>query len=152
MNIKLDIKMKNLKILFSIPVFILCLSFVFLMSCGEDDSDPKTVATDELSKTWQVGTVKLDGIIVTVPSYENFSITFSNSGTYTTQNGDPIFSGSGTWSFDGDNFNAIVLSGVLVNVAINATSLSMTFTAQDAPLTGRVKGLSGAYEFDLVAQ
>lgn len=152
MNFKLDIKMKNLKILYSISVFMLSLSMIFLMSCGSDDPDPKADATSELSKTWETGTVTLDGIVVTVPSYENFSITFSSSGTYTTQNGDPIFSGSGAWTFDGDDLDAIVLSGVLVNVAINATSLSMTFTAPDAPLSGRVKGLSGDYKFDLVAQ
>lgn len=147
--------MKNINKLFLITVFILSLSLVFFLgSCGgSDDIDPKTDTTNKLARTWSAGTVRLDNVDVTISSYQNFSITFSSAGTYSTQDGDPIFTGSGTWSFDGDNLNAIILSGVLVNITINAdvTSLVMTFTAPDAALNGKVLGLSGDYVFELTA-
>ncbi|MDN5217137.1 hypothetical protein QQ020_34010 [Fulvivirgaceae bacterium BMA12] len=145
--------MKNIKIL-SANIIILSLSLVFLGSCGgDDDADPKADQTAKLAKTWSASTVRLDNVDVTIPSYENFSITFSSAGTYSTQDGDPIFTGNGSWSFDGDNVNAIIISGTKANITLNgdATTLVLTFTAPDAPLTGRAYGLSGNYEFNLTA-
>ena len=134
-----------------------CLLFTLCLSCEDSDGDisPIDVAANNLTKTWEVGSVLLDNFDVTVPSYENFAILFREDGSYFAVDADPAFTESGSfWRFIDNNPNRLEIGGVEASLSFSedVTALTLISTAPGKVIgsPNRVKGLSGEYEFRLV--
>ncbi|MEM6525676.1 MAG: DUF5004 domain-containing protein [Bacteroidota bacterium] len=148
--------MNNLKYLLSIT---LLLGAFVMIGCGDDDDgDGDGPSAEELqlqmiAKTWQVQTVTFEGTDVTEATFSNFSITFGSDKTFTTSNGEPIFTGGGLWDF-GSTLDIIIVDGVTMTTLINAdaSALRLTFTAAGESIGSKKSGLTGDYVFDLLAQ
>ena len=136
----------------------LAFSLLTLLSACEDsgsDTSPTAQAADNLTKTWEVGTVLLDDFDVTVPSYESFAILFREDGSYFAVDADPAFTDTGGfWRFIDNNPSRLEIGGVEATLNFNedATAMTLIFTAPGTVIgaPNRVKGLSGEYEFRLV--
>ncbi|MDN3669914.1 hypothetical protein QWY93_11315 [Echinicola jeungdonensis] len=146
--------------------------FLFLFSsCGggeESEPEPKKtqeeIATEKLtgessSTTWVVtgdGSVTHKGSNVT-SEYADFSLTLSaisSNRTYTTTNGGYLFDESGSWSFSGDGYGKIMLTGGSpaagkeMSFSGAAGTLILEFNVP-APEEARVNALAGDYRFEL---
>lgn len=150
-------------------------ALVIFSSCGGEDpgTDPgPDPLADQLElllnggAEWAVttGGIKQDG--VAAPEWDNFGLQITGSGTsgnYTATgrpgadvvpNVDVVWPASGTWEF-ADAANAdqkdpgkIVRSdGVVINVSVTSTKLSLTFTIEDTS-AGRVNGVTGTWVFE----
>ncbi|MBN3583346.1 hypothetical protein JYB64_13185 [Algoriphagus aestuarii] len=156
--------MKCSKLIFLSILF----SAALLQGCWNDEPDPVQKSEEELalealtgagSLTWTVsggGAVKRDGTAVT-DLYNTFELTLSansSSKTYTSKNSNELFANAGTWSFVGDNFDKITLSGTSpasareISYTRNGDNLKLLFSI---PLPGgRTNAVVGNYEFDLL--
>ncbi len=94
--------------------------------------------------------------------FENFSLTFrgtETSKTYSTVDGDPVFSASGTWDFNGTNINQIVIDNNTSNVfnisnfdaSAGTFTLTVNFVANGGVAAG-TNSTNGTYVFNLVKQ
>lgn len=104
------------------------------------------------SATWKVKTVLRNDVDIT-QDYTNFTLTIAAS-TYTTTNGGLAWPASGTWAFQGQSTTTVIRDGSIpVDFVLSddASSLKLNFTIETSTYTnGRVNGLKGVYEFDLV--
>ena len=117
------------------------------------------------SKTWGTTSVKFGGTEDRTADWANFTITISTNGSginnYSTAN---AFSpgpwpASGTWSFggtaDNPNINQVVRGedGLEIAVAVDGTTLTLTFTFDDTVHAGgRAEAVNGEYVFSMTAQ
>jgi len=146
--------------------YILVISLSILVACGKEETSPEPIKTPEQQAVESLagksstryyigntGTVTKNGNAQT-HFYKDFEIRFASSGetrTYTTANADFTFENSGTWSFVGDNFQKIILSGSkpASNREIFYTrtdkELHMQFTI-DPPVAARVNAITGSYQ------
>lgn len=147
--------MTTIKYIFSLLLFI---GLVGLTGCRKKSDDPGPTALDlrleELmngGSNWVVGSsgVTKDGLDVT-DQFAGFKLTIGNK-TYSTVNGlSPVWEPTGTWDFQGDNPDLIVRDGsTQVTVNLSTSALTLIFTAAGVP-GGRVKSVSGEYQFHLV--
>ena len=143
---------------------------VFLFSCnGNGDTDPQgekskeQLATEALTGgnhlVWTVangGSVTKDGQQITA-DYQNFELSLisnANDNTYSSKP-NPLFDLLGSWSFAGENFDKIQLTGELpaagkeIAFTRNGDQLRLVFTVP-APSNARVNALAGSYVFELV--
>lgn len=117
---------------------MLGLTGIFLSSCSDDESpSAKAKQLSNLSGTWQVATVTVDGTDVT-QDYSAFELTLSGSAktdvfTYAVT-GRPALSpwpAGGTWSFGTDLKSEIVrdqgTDNLLINYSITDSQLTMGF-------------------------
>lgn len=131
--------------------FLLAMIFM-IASCSEDDKPTKEEAfLQDLSGTWQVDGVTLDGADVT-EEFESMAITFKKDQTYTVQNPvGNIWDASGTFTLEessGENFNLLRDDEALVTVnQLNETTLTLSMQFESAP--GRTRGLAGEYVFEM---
>lgn len=126
-----------------------------------DQKDAEEQALDQLTGgsniTWTVangGSVTKDGQPVT-GDYSGFELRLISSATnrtYSTTD-NPIFDQSGTWSFSGENYDKIQLSGNQpaagreISFSRNGDKLTLKF---NIPLpNARVNALAGSYIFEL---
>ncbi len=135
------------------------ISFVQLSSCGKDDPPPPPEPTEAERVTslltsgtgrWPLTSVTVEGENA-AEIFEDFSITFTNTG-YTTTGTTPVWKRSGTWSFTDatatkfkrdDNVEVTIES-------INETSLKLVlFWEQEIAEPGRTTALRGRHEFTL---
>ncbi|WP_215223018.1 hypothetical protein [Echinicola shivajiensis] len=150
--------------------YLLIFSLITLFSCGSKDDPtpsktPEQIATEKLtgegSQTWIVtgGAVTHNGTDET-PDWTDFEITFSSNGStkaYTTSNANNLYDGSGNWSFSGNNFDKITLTGSQpaageeISFSGAGSNLVLEFTVP-TPTNGRVKALAGSYKFELKAK
>jgi hypothetical protein len=120
--------MKTYSKLFSLLVILL----LFATGCGNDDGGSETEAerqTRILSKTWSAGTVKYVDETDNLTGFDNFSITFNSTGTFSTsggQSGVSYLPSSGTWAFSGTGFNTVTLTDGSNSVNISIVTLSET--------------------------
>lgn len=149
--------------------FVIFLALV-TFSCGskEDPAPSKTpeqIATEKIAgesnKTWVVigGSVTHKGIDET-SEWQEFEITFSSTSgnkSYSTANNQLLFDDSGNWSFSGDNFDKIVLTGSQPaagqEIAFSGagSNLILEFNVP-SPVDSRVTALAGDYKFELKAK
>ncbi|MEO1051877.1 MAG: hypothetical protein AAFX87_14700 [Bacteroidota bacterium] len=144
--------MKKISYIFST---VLLLGLFATLGCdGDDDPTPEQLQLQKIAKTWSVQSVNLDDFDVTAPSYTNFTIQFTDDKRFITENGEPLFVGSGFWDFGTNNLDVVVIDGINITTNFNdeATTLQLTFTANGNTIGGRTEGLSGSYVFNLVAQ
>lgn len=140
---------------------------ILLVSCGgNDDPDPAKEKTDEqiavealageTNINWTVangGSVSKDEKAITA-EYAEFELRLAGNRTYTTTT-NPLFDQNGSWSFAGDNFDKITLTGSLpaagkeISFTRTADKLRLVFTVP-MPTNGKVTALAGSYVFELV--
>jgi hypothetical protein len=142
---------KNLVLL--IVAFICFIAFVCLQSCNDDDPKKET----PLHGTWAIGSgyILKDGVDVT-SKYPQLQVTFSADGTYTSTNAKPLFKNSGSWKFNTQNKDEIILDGdfTLSVTTLTATELNVTFVtdADHVHLNGRNSSVVGHYELQMERQ
>lgn len=145
--------MKTLKY---ISYLLLISSMLLIGSCGGDGSDEPS-PIERFAGTWSASAVTLDGVDVTSPEYSDFTITFNDDGSYITTDGDPVFSDQGgffTISSSSGATAELIVSDVAMSAEFNAddTSVTISFTANDAVIGARLAGLVGNYVFVLNKQ
>jgi len=160
--------MKKLSYLLSAGVLVAMLAVV---GCKKDDGGgitPEDAAGANFAGTWAVGSsgsVMFDSDDRTT-EYSNFTFTVNysagqGSGTYSAtggQSGASPWPASGTWSFNAESPGAESFAvtrddGLVVNVALTATDMTMTFTFDDSVNEGsRVEAVNGNWTFNLVKQ
>ncbi|SHN28226.1 hypothetical protein SAMN04488057_11637 [Cyclobacterium lianum] len=146
---------------------ILLLGFI-ACNGGDGEGPAKTaeeLATEKLSgvsgsQTWTVsngGSVTRDGSPRTA-EFADFQIRFiaNNTGkSYITENSNLLFDTNGSWAFEGENLDKIILSGIQpaanreISFTRNQNTLRLEW-AVPAPQNARVKALAGFYVFDLI--
>ncbi|MEX2594463.1 MAG: hypothetical protein WD426_16960 [Anditalea sp.] len=141
-----------------------------LVSCGGDDSpDPDKEKTDEqmaieaLTGSSNINWVVANGGSVTkdgqsaADTYSEFELrlaTGETNKTYTTTS-NPLFDQNGNWSFAGNNFDKIQLTGTQpaagkeISFTRTDDKLILMFTVP-VPANGRINALAGSYVFELV--
>lgn len=118
--------MKTYSKLFSLLILVL----IFAAGCKSDDGGSETEAerqTRLLSKTWSAGTVKYVDEADNLTGFNDFSITFNSTGTFSTsggQSGVSYLPSSGSWEFSGSGFNTVTLTDGSNSVDINIVTLS----------------------------
>lgn len=109
--------------------------------------------------TWVATAITFEGAPAT--GFDNFSLTLrgtETSKTYTTADGDPVFSNSGTWDFNGDNINQVVIDGntnnvfTISNLNTTATPNTVRITVNFTASGGAAAGTNGLYVFSLEEQ
>ncbi|AWW31674.1 hypothetical protein DN752_16920 [Echinicola strongylocentroti] len=143
-------------------------SILLFLSCGGEDEPSPSKSKEQLAlekltgegtQTWIVGaegSVTHKGQNAT-SDFIDFEITFSSSNdnkAYTTSNSNLLFDESGTWSFEGSNFDKIMLSGSQpaareeIPFSGQGSNLRLEFNVP-SPVAGRVSALAGDYVFML---
>lgn len=141
---------------------------IFLVSCGGDDPDPAKAKTAEqiaiealagdTNINWTVangGSVTKDDQPITA-EYTGFELRLISNKTYTTT-ANPLFDQNGSWSFAGDNFDKIILTGSLpaagkeISFTRTTDKLRLMFTVP-MPTNGKVTALAGSYVFELIKE
>jgi len=144
--------MKNAFNLFALLIFACAVLF---SSCNkkknpEPGENTEALNRARLAKTWVPETpVTFNGAADT--RFQGFELTFGAAGTYTSQNGGPVFRSSGTWDFvENTNFNTIVLDGrpQFVITTLNDTNLNGTVNLQGG-VNARTTEVDGTYVFNL---
>ncbi len=138
---------------FKITSLVLLLGLVILSSCKGDDPVPPSaeeVQLGLLAKTWNNGTVNLDGT-TDQGDWSAFKVTFTD-GSYTSSGvsagRELVWPTSGTWGFknagtaDVDVNKIVRDDGVEISISVSESSLTMTF-AYDESINGRVAGING---------
>lgn len=142
---------------------------LFLCSCQGNDPDPdqpktaEQTALEQLAGDSHINWVVANGGSVTkdnqslTANYSGFELRLAAGGVdknYTTTT-NPLFDQSGSWSFSGNNFDKIQLTGKEpaagkeISFTRTADKLRLVFTVP-APSNGRVNALAGSYVFELV--
>jgi len=147
----------------SIIKFILLISISVMFACNKDESTPEPIKTPEQLAVESLagksslqyflgntGTVTKDGQSQ-IHHYKDFEVKFASNRTYTTINAGFTFENSGTWSFVGDNFQKIILSGTkpASNKEISFTRTEKELYMQfhiDPPVTAKINAVSGSYQ------
>lgn len=157
------LKMKNIALL-AISMFT-----IVLFSCGGGGgTDPLTPEEQRLldlagsasGVTYTASSITFEGSPAT--GFENFRLTFqgtATSKTYSTVDGDPVFSASGSWAFNGTNINQIVIDNNTSNVfnissfdaSAGTFTLTVNFVANGGVAAG-TNSTNGTYVFNLVKQ
>jgi hypothetical protein len=152
-----------------IALLTISLVTLVLFSCGGGGgTDPLTPEEQRLVDlaggssgiTYTASSITFEGSPAT--GFDNFRLTFrgtETSKTYSTVDGDPVFSASGTWDFNGSNVNQIVIDSNTSNIFnisnFNASAGTMTITVNFVANGGVAAGTNstnGTYVFNLVKQ
>jgi hypothetical protein len=157
---------------FLLSLFIVLSWSLMLISCGGDEApgpgQEKTaeqIAIEALTGNahinWVVaegGSVTKDGqaLTSTYAEFELRLVSGATNQTYTTTS-NPLFDQNGSWSFVGNNFDKIQLTGTQpaagkeISYTRTEDKLTLLFTVP-APSNGRVNALAGSYVFELVQE
>jgi hypothetical protein len=132
--------------------------FVFVMfkfsGCDSDDSkpepDPEKEYLEQLSFTWHLQQVKVDGTDVT-PAFNELALTLKGDKTFTVTNPvAPIWPADGTFVLQeisgAADYKIVRSDGMDIYVnELSATTLRLQL--QFEPIGGRVSSVGGQYEF-----
>jgi hypothetical protein len=151
-----------------IALLAIALVFIVMFSCKDKKgTDPLTPEEQRLVDlvgstgiTYTASAITFEGSPAT--GFDNFSLTLrgnETSKTYSTLDGDPVFSASGTWDFNGTNLNQIIIDSNTSNVfnitSFDATAGTFTITVNFVANGGVAAGTAstnGTYVFNLVKQ
>ncbi|MGB3180511.1 MAG: hypothetical protein WBB45_03930 [Cyclobacteriaceae bacterium] len=129
--------MKTYSKLFSLLVVVL----LFAAGCKSDDGGGSETEAERqsrmLSKTWSAGTVKYIDESNNLTGFDDFSITFNSTGTFSTsggQSGVSYLPSSGSWEFDGTDLSSVTLTDGSNTVDLDIVTLT------DASLVFNVDG------------
>jgi len=138
-------------------IYIKCVLVILLINaCRSHDLTTADIQQQTSNKlqagVWKVKTALKDGVDITT-DYLNFTLTIG-ANSYSTTNGGLAWAASGTWTFQGQSTTVVVRDGgIPVDFVLSndASSLKLNFTIETSTYTnGRVNGLKGVYEFDLI--
>ncbi|WP_420583421.1 hypothetical protein [Reichenbachiella sp.] len=120
------------------------------VSCTDEELSKEEITKQKLTESpWGDPVVLVDGVDESA-TYLDFSIDFSD-GTYTSENGEPIWASSGTWEFKDNTGSVMILDGdleVTVN-AVDAESLELALQWEQTTfeLEGRTRSIFGRHLF-----
>jgi hypothetical protein len=130
---------------------VLAFTVVMISSCKRDDPTEAQILTKQISRSWRIQEVELDGRIIT-DAFPGLVVTFTKTKEYNVVNPvPPIWSASGTYQITTDNGEKnLVLNG---NSIIGITTISNTELVlhmhYDSP-GGRRREVSGDYIFTFI--
>lgn len=143
---------------------LLALFSISILSCGGDDSPDPTpeelrlieIAGSGNGITWSAASVTFEGS----PSvnFDGMTLTLRTASageTYSSTNGDPVFSSSGTFALNPSNLNQITIDGNsnnvfnITNLNSSASPATMTLTVNFTESGGTIEGTNGTYVFNL---
>jgi len=132
------------------------LVIMLLNACKNQELTTEDIQQQNSNKlqagTWRAKTVMKDNVDVST-DYASFTLTIG-ANNYTTTNGGLAWRRSGTWAFLGQSTTTVVRDSlVVVDFAFNddASLLKLNFNVETSTYkNGKVNGLKGVYEFDLV--
>lgn len=140
---------------------------IIMFSCKGKGEDPLTPEEQRLidlagstGVTYTASSITFEGSPAT--GFDSFSLTLrgnETSKTYSTVDGDPVFSASGTWDFNGTNVNQIVIDNNTSNVfnisnfdaSAGTFTLTVNFVSNGGVAAG-TNSTNGTYVFNLVKQ
>jgi len=132
-----------------------------LTGCKDDPTEPTVSELEQQlaalmngGKSWVAGSSGIikDGFDVT-DQFTDFKLTVGNK-TYNVANGlSHVWPTSGTWDFQNNNPNLILRDGATgIAVAFSGATLTLSFTADGSASGGKVRSVSGEYQFNLVSE
>jgi hypothetical protein len=138
----------------SIVLSIVCITFLATIFSCSKKSDP---SAEEITKgfltsgVWKISTVNAGGVDKTA-AYAGMTLQFQ-SGSYSTTNGSPVWTTSGTWAFTDSNAKSVRREdNVIVDITtISSTSLVLSVQWNKTTLgKGRVESIVGANVFTFI--
>ena len=139
---------------------LVALIFILVSACSKN-SATLSIEDQQLQKllgTWKPGVVLVDGTDIT-DQYSDFYLTFIKDGSekkFTATNpGFAFIAGLDSWSFvTGSQASKIVRSsdGIEMDVNVDQSTLTLSFTVPESSTGGRISGLSGNFTFRLLKQ
>jgi hypothetical protein len=141
-----------------------CIIISSLYSCSnEDETDPVRERLNLLTKTWEVKTVRLDGVLK--DEYSDFEIILEENNTSSVfsyqVSGRPSLSpwqNQGSWRFGDDITTQIIRDPgtpdeVLINYSINDNELVLNFSFEgDGYSSSRTDVIAGQWQFVFIPQ
>ena len=137
---------------------------ISILSCkGDDNPDPTAEELRLIELTgsgngiiWTAASVTFEGS----PSanFDGMTLTLKTASageTYSSTNGDPVFSSSGTFALNATNLNQITIDGNsnnvfnITNLNSSTTPATMTLTVNFTESGGTIEGTNGTYVFNL---
>jgi hypothetical protein len=138
---------------------------ITILACGGNDDGPEPtpeelrlidIAGTGNGITWSAASVTFEGS----PSsdFDGMTLTLRTASageTYSSTNGDPVFSSSGTFALNPSNLNQITIDGIsnnifnITNLNADATPATMTLTVNFTDPGGTIEGINGTYVFNL---
>lgn len=118
-------------------------------ACDGNEPDPAADALKQLTGSWQVSQVKVDGMDRT-DLFDDFSLVIAQK-QFSATNGEPVWPASGTWTFADDQGTTFTRDdGVVVTIeSVSNTSLVLSLMWTKTTLgAGREKSVSGAHVFE----
>jgi hypothetical protein len=141
----------NLKRPYALEIVLLVVFLAILAlvcSCSKDDGESAIARTERLlQSTWQLERLMVDGVDQT-SLFSNLVITISN-GNYTTQNGEPVWPASGTWSLTDENTITRDNNTEVTIVSLNETNVTLQLHwDSDTFSPGRTASVAGEHVFE----
>lgn len=118
-------------------------------ACDGNEPDPAADALKQLTGSWQVSQVKVDGVDRT-DLFDDFSLVIAQK-QFTATNGEPVWPASGTWTFADDQGTTFTRGdGVVVTIeSLSNTSLVLSLMWTKTTLgAGRERSVSGTHVFE----
>ncbi len=124
---------------------------LFLVSCTDELilSDIE-LAFEKLEGSWdmsQGGSIIIDGINAT-PNFEGFGVSFTDGGYQTTNAGD-LFRASGTWQWEDETAQRILVDDRKQVTIIRLTEEEFVFSFTFSGTGGIANGIAGSYTISL---
>jgi hypothetical protein len=138
---------------FKLLYIIACLcSGIFILGCGKDD-ESATDRTNRLLRatTWELSKLTVDGTDQT-SLYSDLVLSIS-PGTYTAENGEPVWPSAGTWQLT-DASTISRDNGMIIDInELDATALILSFQWTHTTYSGgKSKSVSGNHTFEFKKQ
>ena len=137
---------------------VLLFAITLLSNCGDDVPPLLAVTAQDLAKvnlsqTWEIGSngsVTRDGQDVS-DGFSNFTLTFSNTGTYSSSGGGDVWDTSGSWRFtssDADDASSITIGEIVISVSVSVSHIQLQFSIPDGGtgIGARTGGIDGNWE------
>lgn len=137
-------------LVFSLSAMTLVVSSLFFSSCKKDDESAKDKNQKILtSGKWTMTDVFVDGVNRN-DLFTGLTLTVSK-GTYTTENGEPVWPTSGTWAFVDSKANTLLRDdGTVVSIlTLTKTNLKLSLQWNETTLgNGKKSSVKGEHIFE----
>lgn len=120
-------------------------------ACDGNDPDPKDNVLKQLTGSWHISRVTVDGMDHT-DLFDDFNLVIGTR-QFSATNGEPVWPASGTWSFADDQANTFTRDdGIVVTIgSVSNARLSLSLMWTKTTIgAGRARSVSGAHVFEFV--
>jgi hypothetical protein len=141
--------MKKPTLLYTLTAALLIIVSLAHTACDGNDPDPKDNMLKQLTGSWQVSRVTVDGVDQS-GLFDDFNLVIAPR-QFSATNGEPVWPASGTWSFsDGQAKTFTRDDGIMVTIeSVSNTQLRLGLTWTKTTIgAGRIKSVSGAHVFE----